>query len=182
MAPSAESIQKRQVPHSRDSVAVDSSRPVFNTLVLGEPLTQDHEIWPHETRKTLYRTVSTYLHTIISFCQGASVWQTDGRTDGRTDSQMSIARCYLTKLDAHKNTRIDGYKKHSIYLYVHSQTRWICYSILWAKTNVFIVHNRQRCYRSEYNIVMIERFPHEDSATFIYSTVHDNSIWFTEIL
>jgi len=34
--------------------------------------------------KTLYRTASTYLHTIISFCQGACVWWTDGRTDGRT--------------------------------------------------------------------------------------------------
>ena len=51
------------------------------------------------TVKTLCGTVSTYLHTIISFCQDASIWQTDGRTDG----QMSIARCNLTKLDAHKN-------------------------------------------------------------------------------
>ena len=47
--------------------------------------------------------MSTYLHTIISFCQGARVWQ----TDGRTDRQMSIAKCDLTKLDAHKNGAID---------------------------------------------------------------------------
>ena len=28
---------------------------------------------------------------------------TDGQTDGQTNRQMSIARCDLTKLDAHKN-------------------------------------------------------------------------------
>ena len=41
--------------------------------------------------------VSTYLHTIfvLSGCTRSS--------DGQTDRQMSIAKCHLTKLDAHKN-------------------------------------------------------------------------------
>jgi len=34
--------------------------------------------------------VSTYLHTIISFCPGARVRQTDRQTDGRTDGQTAV--------------------------------------------------------------------------------------------
>ena len=34
--------------------------------------------------------MSIYLHTIISFCQGARVWRTDGRTDVRTDVDSKV--------------------------------------------------------------------------------------------
>ena len=51
--------------------------------------------------------VSTYLHTIISFCQGASIWQTDGRTDGQTDVDSKVwsnkVRC-AQKSDSYSTT------------------------------------------------------------------------------
>ena len=37
--------------------------------------------------------MSTYFHTMISFCQGASVWQMDGRTDVDNKVRSNEVRC-----------------------------------------------------------------------------------------
>jgi len=42
--------------------------------------------------------VSTYLHTIISFCQVARVWQTDRQTDVDSKVRSNEVRC-AQKLD-----------------------------------------------------------------------------------
>ena len=99
MAPSAESIQKRQVAHNRDSVAVDSLRPVFNTLVRGEPLNAGPQNLASRNYKNALSygvDVFTYDYFVLSGCKRL--------TDGRTDRQMSIAKCDLMKLDAHNYT------------------------------------------------------------------------------
>jgi len=79
VVPSVESIQNDKFETCQASAAFDSFRPVSDTLVWGEPLnsgppklrTMKFDL--KKLERSLYRMVSTYLHTIILFCQGARI-------------------------------------------------------------------------------------------------------------
>ena len=75
VAPSVDSIQNAKFDAQHyGSVAVDSLRPVFNTLVPGEPLnTGPRNLASRNYKNAVSYGVDPYLRTIISFCQGARV-------------------------------------------------------------------------------------------------------------
>ena len=83
VAPSVESIQTSSSTHSKGSVAVDSFRPVFNTLVRGEPVnTRTTKFGLKKLDKRYGVDIFTYGYFVLSGCTRL----TDrGWTDGQTD-------------------------------------------------------------------------------------------------
>ena len=82
--------KKRQVRHAAkvSYVAVDSFRPVFNTLVRGEPLNL-----PQENRKK--RSIVRCRHIYVRLFRFVRVHaltdrRTDGRTGGQTDAHSKV--------------------------------------------------------------------------------------------
>ena len=86
---------KRQAANLKSCGAFDRLRPVFNTLVRGEPLnSQDYEIWPQETRN-IAASYGIERSTEYYFVLSQYTRLTDRQTDGQTDGQMSISRARL---------------------------------------------------------------------------------------
>jgi len=53
----------------------------LNTLVWGEPLTHDHEIWRQETRNIAVSCGAKYVLTSWTVRRGPRAWRTDRQTE-----------------------------------------------------------------------------------------------------
>ena len=91
--------KKHQVRHvGWRNKTVERFRPVFNTLVLGEPLNMQRST-KFGLKKLEKRAIVRCRHIYIRLFRFVRLHA----FDRQTDRQMSIARCDLTKLDVHKN-------------------------------------------------------------------------------
>jgi len=70
----------------------------FHTLVRGEPINQDYEIWPQKTRNIAVSygiERSTDYYFVLSQSTRLTDRHTDGRTDRRTDVDSKTVRMHL---------------------------------------------------------------------------------------